>query len=638
MTESWASFGTGEFSGDSGATKSVAEDVLDKFGIPIGERGGGSLPDVDIKHMDALNAIRLSLLDELGHTGTYREIRVTADGHVDLARVGTGRGVSNIYYTLQSQDYITPKSGVLVTGGKPLPKRFVGDTYNILAHAERWSASKYMISNCMRPYFAKYHVITYDDPHLSSSYADGISNLADITDPYTRLIGYIYDINPHNDSESVTISINKQASVPVFVSGETPDNSGTGVILGELYRPPILPNNEDEECYGQGFTGTPSGGIEVSLPPSLRFTSTRGVVYDKFIRVSDVFVIGIQLDSCRGVPKGHSHAKGGVSTPENTDLWVEVNDPDRNVFKLKSGIHYAVGYDLGTIRIQFADRGDPLLNPKVGDNTTAFVANTCLYGATNKTLKGSILPTDRNRGLLVQQVFAVVDLDTPCITIQDPEGNAELVGDSITFDVSAIFMYTPPAPMAYNGTVIDLSDGVADHDPTTTQDFSETQMEQVLKDMDGGAGMTLSLSSLQSPDMVARLSDELKELFLSDRGVTTTYICGPNCNPELLAKGPSGGIINEINYTYSDSGSYTISVTEGATLTSNFPNITTGSHIKMVEEVSAGGTVIQDAGNNVMYKVLVDGIGVREAINGAPAVIRTGDRVSVTIHNNPVEG
>jgi len=628
MSNIWTNFGTGDFSGGSGSTNSVAVDVLDKFGVPIGDRGGGGLPNVDIKHMDALTAIRLSLLDELGYRGTYRDIRVNSNGRVDLARVGSGRGATNIYYSLQSQDYLTRKSGVLVTGGKPLPSRSLGNAYDILANAEGWSAARFMVSNCMRPYFSQYYVLTYDDPHLSSAYGDGIANIANITDPYTRLIGYIYDIVPGIENDSATINFNKQASVPIFV----------GELLGELYKPPVDAGDASEGCYGQGVSGKPSSGIEVTLPGTLRFDSTRGVVYDKFIRISDVFVIGIQLDSCRGVPVDAVAAKGGVSDPSNTALWVDISDPELNVFRLQAGVHYAAGYEGGNITIQFADRGEPTLNPKVGDEVTAFVSSTCLYGITNKTITGSILPTDRNRGIWVKQVFAVVDLDTPCITIQDPEGNAEAIGDSMSYNVTAMFMHTPPAPVAYNGHSVDLSDGVADHDPTTTQNFSDSQMEQVLNDMDGGAGMSISLASMQDQGMVSRLSNELKKLFMADKGVSTTHICGPNCNPEVLARGPSGGVINEINYTYSDSGSYTVSVTEGATLTGSFPSVTAGSHIKMTEEVSAGGTIIQDAGNNVMYKVIVDGIGVRQAINGAPAVLRTGDRVSVTIHNNPVEG
>ena len=66
-------------------------------------------------------------------------------------------------------------------------------------------------------------------------------------------------------------------------------------------------------------------------------------------------------------------------------------------------------------------------------------------------------------------------------------------------------------------------------------------------------------------------------------------------------------------------------------------DITGGPSVKMTEDVSATGTVLQDQGNHVMFKVLVDGIGVREAINSSSAIIRTGDKVNVTIHNNPVE-
>jgi hypothetical protein len=155
--------------------------------------------------------------------------------------------------------------------------------------------------------------------------------------------------------------------------------------------------------------------------------------------------------------------------------------------------------------------------------------------------------------------------------------------------------------------------------------------------MDGGAGMSISLASLDEGG-VSRLSGTLADLYLRDKGVSSTYICGPDCNPDVGARGPSGGIINEIVYNYSDSGSYTVSVTEGAVLTGEFPSITTGPHMKMTKEVSAQGMVLQDNGNNVMFKVMVEGIGVREAINGTPHVIRTGDRVTVSIHNNPVEG
>ena len=65
--------------------------------------------------------------------------------------------------------------------------------------------------------------------------------------------------------------------------------------------------------------------------------------------------------------------------------------------------------------------------------------------------------------------------------------------------------------------------------------------------------------------------------------------------------------------------------------------ISAGPIMKQAEEVSARGTVIQDMGNHVYYKVRIDGFGDRIAINCCYNVIRVGDKVQCSVHNNPVE-
>jgi len=631
MENFWKDFGIGEFKEVPAATESVAESVLKAFDVEYTGQGGGPLSHVDIKRLDALTAIRLSLLEELALTGEYKELIINNEGKAEFIRVGEeGRGVTDLYYTIQSQDYVTRKSGVLVTGGKPLPKRYMGETSDILevCNAVRFYDANYMVSNCMRPYFKSYHIITYDDPHLSSSYKDGIDNLYEILNPFDRIIGYAYYIDPGEVNEDVTISFNKQASVPVLIS---PDGKiGTLAKIKQV-------SGEDYNCYGDIEEPNPISGISIDLPAELRFTTIRGVPYDKFIKVANVFVVATELEYCVGVPNSIEAAKSGKSDPTNTDLWVALNNPVKSVFKLEEGIHYAVGYKEGTVFVQFADRSDPRLNPLYGDDVTAFVRSDCTYGKDHTIIKGSILPTDNVRGLWVHQVYAIIDLDTPCITIQDPLGAAADIGDRLKYQITPLMMTQKPAPIAYNGKLIDLTDGYADHDPTTTQSFTDTEMEQVLEDMSGGAGLSLSLSSLDEAG-TERLSNELYKLFISDKGISTIYICGPNCNPDVGARGPSGGIINEVTYSYSDSGSYTVSVTEGSFLSNGLPSNTTGIVSKLTEEVPANGTVIEDEGNHVMFKVLLDGVGVRQAINTTSSIIRVGDRVSVSMHNNPVEG
>ncbi len=49
------------------------------------------------------------------------------------------------------------------------------------------------------------------------------------------------------------------------------------------------------------------------------------------------------------------------------------------------------------------------------------------------------------------------------------------------------------------------------------------------------------------------------------------------------------------------------------------------------------GTVIADLGNHIHYRVRIDGFGEQVAINCQSEVLRVGDKITCTVHNNPVE-
>jgi hypothetical protein len=119
--------------------------------------------------------------------------------------------------------------------------------------------------------------------------------------------------------------------------------------------------------------------------------------------------------------------------------------------------------------------------------------------------------------------------------------------------------------------------------------------------------------------------------------IETIYTCGPNCNPKLGGYGEADGVVNAIRYNYTDSGSYTVSVTEGATLIGNLTPIDGGPSVKMAENFTAGGTVISLAGDNLHFKVRIDGYGERWGVNMTHHILRQGDVVQCTVHNNPVE-
>jgi hypothetical protein len=95
--------------------------------------------------------------------------------------------------------------------------------------------------------------------------------------------------------------------------------------------------------------------------------------------------------------------------------------------------------------------------------------------------------------------------------------------------------------------------------------------------------------------------------------------------------------VNNISYSYTDQGSYTISVTEGPYLVGGAEGLSGGTYMKQTESFSAEGVIIQDLGNHVDYKVRVDAFGDVYAVNLSPNILRVGDRVNVSLHNNPVE-
>jgi hypothetical protein len=66
-------------------------------------------------------------------------------------------------------------------------------------------------------------------------------------------------------------------------------------------------------------------------------------------------------------------------------------------------------------------------------------------------------------------------------------------------------------------------------------------------------------------------------------------------------------------------------------------SVTGAPTVKPTENFSTTAQVLQDMGNHVHFKVRVDGIGDRMALNCSPKIIRVGDIVKVTIHNNPVQ-
>jgi len=668
----WPQFGIPTFSlsedikTDCDSSDNLAEAVLDEYGIDWDNRSGasyGELDTLDIKRMDAMTVLNLSLIEMAAKSGLhFIEPIVSPDGVVEFIEIGKSSGqITDVYYEIVTGSYVDTTKSVMVTGRRPLPDMKEMSWYPIWGeNPTQIYTAQDMFNNCRKQDFVRHASIVFNDPQLTTSYDDRIDNLYEINsaNPWDRIAGYVKYIYGGPDSgKDTSINYTNSANVPIKIGDIDPGTNGPDMGVLAI-KPTFDPNLFNSDCWtdAQGAEVDYTKGVLVEIPDELRYQTIRDVVKDKFVKVSAVHVIGRRIQTISIAPLSDPDA---ITTPtkENAKLILTIEDAITTTVKLEPGKHYAVSYDdtnpTGKIPYVVFTKdvvnGDPFDYSK---NQTFYVDPTCSYAEQNdieedQIQTGTIFPHTKLKGILVQEIWVTVDIESPSIVIYDPgnpktdEGaNALTIAENLEYYVSPIVIVEPPAPIAYAGKA---TGGTAklvnqvpstDNDPTTAQDFSDTEMEEYMDDMQGG-GMAITWSFLDETDII-KMCDMLYSHLQSDV-IETIYTCGPECEAVLGGYGDNDGVVNAIRYNYTDSGSYTISVTEGPKLIGNLAQIDGGPSMKMSENFSAGGVVIDMAGDNIHFKLRIDGYGERWAINMSSSILRKNDIVQCTVHNNPVE-
>ena len=658
-----------------GKNDSLAAHVVDTYGLSLDSSSynvGGSLYGLDIKRMDPMSVINLSLLEQMAESNDayMYEAVVNPEGDIKFIEIGADTAnLDDIYYQVQTSTYVDDCVGVLVRGGKPMPEWY--DTPWLPIWGDGSDSSKIVfdstdfMSNCSNEALSTHATIVFNDPHLDSQYKDGINNLYELEEPFLRIMGYATHKNAPGKTDDTTISWSNTALVDVVVAGDKkadPFKSG-GPNIGTLVdRPKFSTNTLDYEpgCWVVNDQEIdPTIGIKVEMDEKLRFTDVRGKTVDKYQKIEEVYIFGYGLSYVKSAPYNNDSAAVGETPSEQSYkslIYLDTASPQ--MYKLDPGEDYVVMHKKGDDGfmepyIVFAKNDRDLEPLSYGQNTSFVVGQG---GKSGRYLEGEeglgcILPAN-GKGYLVSQVIALVSIDTPSIVIYDPEFNgvgqdgysstAINIAKNFEYLTRPLVLYEPPESVAFNGTLLDQTVGIKDNDPTTVQNFEDTPLEQALDVMSAGPGLEITLPFLNNPDedddKIARLSGNLYNFMNKDTGVVTTYVCGPNTEVDLGELGPGGGVVNSITYSYNDSSSYTISINEGSRmvqpLSGGGPS---GPSFKATESVNARGTVIQALGNGVHFKVRLDGIGEKTAICTCHDVIREGDVVSCSIYNNPVE-
>ena len=637
---------------------SLAVEVLSYYNIPHRGSEGGNLLPLDIKHLDALEIIKMSLLEHSADSSGIWELVVSETGETKFINVGASSGLSNctVYHQIQSSTFLEKCSGVMITGAKPLVTRKATEWKNVWdvgGWKEIYNTS-WLSGNCLSDKFSQYAIIVFQDPHIvtGSSHNDGIDSLYETKSYWENIMGYARYITWEGaeNSPDTTVTRESNAIIPLLVSGDV-NSTSYNADLGELQsRPPMPPDigGVSPDCFSGKAGEAPShiGGVEIEIPDRFRYETVRGTKVDKLNAISDIIIVGRKIDSLMGIPASDSDAVMENPKDENAKIEMGINEPSNAMFKLEEGVHYVIAYEEspdGSIPyVVFAENSREFEPADFGNNTTVKVNEDCVFYAKHGDayFEGSILPTGGTDGYLVNQIIALVDIQTPCIKVHDPRsGKAYEIANTLEYKLAALVSVDEPAPVAFNGSSINMEQIQVDHDPTTTQNFQETQYEQAIDQMAGGGGVTLTLSFLDKAGC-EKLSSELYDYMNSGNGSVVTYVCSPDSDPQLGGTGlDSNSIINEIVYSYSDSNSYTISASAGPRLVGGPTPVTGGALPKRTESFSDSGTVVEDLGNHIHFKVLIDGYGVSPilAINMAPTVIRVGDKVQCTIYNNAVE-
>jgi hypothetical protein len=651
LDEFWKSFGDSSafVEVECGTEGSLAAAVLSAYGIPCNSQVGGSLPNIDIKRMDAIQTIKLSLLEASSNDNQIYEPIMNAEGIVEFVAIGAGPGLSggDIYYEIQSGTYKETCGGVMVIGALPLSYRRDIEWSPIWEGGAKMVYDTSLIVNehCLAGDFSQQATIVFNDPHLDSTYKDGIDNLYEITEEnaYDTILGYARFVEwpgYKNDKDAV---VRKEDTAKILLP--LPLEFGTFAKRPKLRDSQLQnPGCWDEATYEVDDVTT---GVKLEIPGEFRYENIRGTQVDKFQGILDVYVIGLELTNMRQRPPSDSEAVNKEPEYGSAVCEVTINKAFKECTRLSRGTHYVIGYeemDSGdkTPYVIFANNSRlDLIDFSGSDAITFKIDPRCAWANENKGITeqtGMVLPIDSTRGILVYSMFVSVILNTPSIVVQHPDGwgkKAFNIADSLTYWVAPIVSVEPARPVAFNGTIIDMTQGIQDHDPTTTQSFEDTDYEKAMDEINGN-GMTLNLSFLNE-EQCAKLSGALYDYLNSGDGTESTYICGPDAEPSLGGTAPNGGIVNSIVYSYQDSNSYTISVNAGPTILGDMAQVEGGLSPMRSDDVSAVGTVIQDTGSNIYFKVRIDAYGERLAINLSPNVIRVGDKVSCVIHNNPVE-
>ncbi len=636
--------------------------VLQKFDIPFtGGPPGGTLPGIDIKRMPAIDAIKLSLAESLMENQWW-DMFEDGEGGVYFQLVFDGSGPSkfielDIRLCVPSVDKSNDVDMVVVHGYEPPPVREIRDFKNVVPlglgtiNPESVDGTETLFTVSPADLLSSTCHARMASPTVYKSYRDPVftDNEFNPQEPHPffdptaneSLIAYVHKITglPTNPDQATRVQFSLQSHTPWYLP----------VVF------PSLTMTTEPACAGPGVVVADSikyveGTFSYTSPD---FADRYGTPWPLVIKPSGLYFTGNRL-----VTLLNYGSLGSVSAdllPTNNVL--AFAEPIKELKSVDSGANWfytITGRGQYDISIYFQLKGlaeevlweavlESIGQPatiKYTDGSPFATSKLSVYGSSTASL--NVLGGPGDLGYIVDGMWLALDLERPCAVITDQEGEPLTWAQSLRVDYAPIVLITDPAPIAYYSAegsgIVDQNEGKQDSDPTTLQNFDESPMEQLQDRMQGNI-IDVTLPFCGTGEECLTVARTIYN-YMHHTGVKTYVLtCGPNDEPELGAgvQGyPADVVIDSIEYAYSDSSSYTITVNL-APIFATVGSWNNGAWMKRTETVSRPGIIRWVGGDGVNYRVEVKGLGIYNAINSTDAVFYPGEVVTVQINNNPVE-
>lgn len=671
--------------------------IEDVFGLTVHSNDsvkGGYLPGYDVVSRDAYQMVQLSLATELKNKALI-ECYADGEGIIHFYDIGenTSDISSDVLYSINTGTLTKPCDNVMVIGYDPPPKRYAGKEFNMLTFANDMPDNyyyKYLPEyDTDKGNYPIYHVLGSHDllgPEGCSWFKKGYIEYADpgidhegwlieqrVYDPinYEAVSSYMYRLE---------VGFYKQGSTSVSFATTTPkyvlltDGNGSPT-MGKLQKR----NYADRNTYVSDYCladQTPDSDTGVRLPRSNE---------RKFLGVREVYIYGYYLKQL--IPDYFGSGDNRVAGP--SDFIAVLDTKMSQPFSLAKDSDYLITKDPDDdsyYRIVFSCNVSPAYIDKFGGTLTGLYHSSYRINPSSLYLKSSggglwpagfasvdadpsdsdfkvsgylrdgrteegiydnqtrypvtIFPMNEGQsGYVVKRVVIVYEWDNPCVCIEDQENTVtpENLKDNFKFTFYPMINKDVRKPIAFVKTgstsakLLDSQEIVPDYDDTTVQDLNSTEYARAFASFESGdIKVTLPFLNGDECMVVAEFIKDLQNEVVD----STTYVCDPNAEP-ILGEIINGQTINSIDYSYQDSSQYLISVRAGP-IWSGISGWDTALYKNQTEQLQREGIVINVYPTNTKCQIDLGDLGIMDCINATKDILEKGDRVSVTIYNNPV--